>query len=200
MAIVGLVIVIVFLLTCNGSGTSGIKGEPEVISEKTTTEKFHKEETKERVDTFYIEGEMVNVPVYIHDTVLLPSEPIPFDLDTFYAHIVDSVIDASIMMVSETRPYINFEYKTKNLERTIEKTIWDSTHTETIKKVRVNQVYFGGEAVIYPGVSSVFAGVDFVSKKGWQAEVGAGVNFNDMTPMVKVGFKPLFSFRRKKNR
>jgi metallophosphoesterase superfamily enzyme len=69
--------------------------------------------------------------------------------------------------------------------------------TTITQKVRVNQIYFGGEVVVYPGFNSVYAGVDFISKKGWQVEGAIGLSPSELTPQFKVGFKKLITFRGK---
>jgi len=193
-----LTIVIIILMVDRCTSISDIViGEPEVIARDSTGVNFHKEKTK--VDTFIIVSPPKRIPVYIHDTLFLDTlEIIPMGLDTFYAPVKDSLLDATITVISETRPFIKFDYKLKSFNTTTE--ITDSTFSQITEKVRVNQLYYGVEAIVYPGFKGIFFGVDLVSKKGWQVEgsIGAAQFDTGTDPMIKVGFKKLITFRRKK--
>lgn len=109
----------------------------------------------------------------------------------------DSLIDATIGVWTKEKPdSISFDYKafipTTYRVDTVERTI---TNT-----VRTTQLYLGPEAIVYPDFRGGFVTADLISSKGWQLEVGGGYGGNDgnFSPMVKVGFKRVISFRKKK--
>ena len=188
-------LVILILNKCGSN--SLIPDRPEVIARDSTSVNFHKETTKTEWDTLIIEGQIVNIPTYIHDTILLPTEPIPSWMDTFCFDIDDSFIKAKISAYAENKPFISFDYELKIPEKTVTNTVKDSAITTITEKVRVNQVYYGIEAVVYPNFQAMFVGVDFVSKKGWQVEVGAGVDVTGKSLIGKAGFKWLLTTRKK---
>lgn len=106
----------------------------------------------------------------------------------------DSVINAEIGFWAKERPdSITFKYSAiiPNIIDTVIKEV------TIIDKVRVNQLYFGGNATVYPGFNSLTMGVDFVSKRGFQVEIGIGYDLSNNNPMVNLGYKKLISFRKK---
>jgi len=118
---------------------------------------------------------------------------------TFVYPIKDSLLKASITINSEVRPSnVDFDYK-MTFPTIIEKINTSRVDTlkiteETIK--RTNQMYFGGELVVKPLAKEIFLGLDFVEKHGHQVELGVGYDLTYKTPLIKVGYKKLISFRK----
>jgi hypothetical protein len=106
----------------------------------------------------------------------------------------DSILDAKINVYADERPD-SVIIDCSSLERFIKDSVY--VRDKITEKVRVNQVYFGGNATLYPGFNSLSMGLDFISKKGWQAEIGMGYDLSNNNPMMSVGYKKLISFRRK---
>jgi len=210
-----IVVIILFVDKCSQEpcGSDG-----EVISSKTETTHFKDSSFvhyKDSIDT-WVHHAYVEVPEVIpegfeeeYHTPYFPpvreydlsdtTEVLP-KLYTFYYGKADSSLKYSIKVVSEIKPFkLEMEYDL------LQRTILDSTHTEVhdstftkqIDKVRVNQLYYGVEAVVYPNLQAAFVGVDWVSKKGFQIEAGIGVDITNQNLMGKVGFKKLLSFRKK---
>ena len=195
------IIVAILLLTRScGDITVLPKDRPEVIDVKTLTELFHSEISDTSTTDTIILKEFKNVPVYIHDTILEPLHEDSPPTDTFVSLIEDTLLEATITVLSDSRPYVNFSYKMRNFNTVITNTIQDSSHTTVTQKVRVNQVYLGPEAIIYPGFKGGFVTADFISKKGWQVEAGLGYgDFGEgFSPMIKAAWKPLITFRPRK--
>jgi hypothetical protein len=169
---------------------------PEVISEKIETE------TIEGKDSVTIE--------YVDRIVYVAAQYVPLDSqrmdlsdtnvfhDKYYYSREDSLLDFTITVDSEIKPNdVQIEYNL--LQRDILKstTRVDTVKTTITNKVRVNQIYFGGSAVVYPSFKAVFAEVDFVSKKGFQIE--GGIGFMDNAPAIKGGFKWLINLRKQRS-
>lgn len=195
-------IVIVILLLNKGCGNVDIPkiydkiDKPEVISTDTT------KTSKHITDTIYKWKDPVTIKVPEIQYVYLKSLVDFSDTNEFYINSPSSFyyrkkekdIDYAIKVSSQCRPdSVNINYVLNQMiinDSVLEK-------TTITQKVRVNQLYFGGEIVVYPGFNSVYAGLDFVSKKGWQIEGAVGVNINELKPQVKVGLKKLITFRGK---
>lgn len=141
--------------------------------------------------------------------VFIDRDPIGMDLSdtnefnigvrTFYYNKKDSLLEYTIMITSTERPEkVEIDYKVPQL--TIEDSVYvkDSIHEKITKKVRVNQLYFGGQGIVYPGLQGLLVGVDLISKKGWQGEASIGIDFNTGKPIALVGYKKLLSFRKRK--
>lgn len=197
-----ILIIILTLDKCTSGPISVIKGSPEVIARDSVGVNFHTETIDTVIDTFLLVSEPVNIPVYVwmHDTMYLDVPNVIYsDLDTFYAPIRDSLLEANITVLAKERPIIMFDYKLKSFNTTITNSIKDSTFSEITEKVRVNQLYYGVEAIVYPGFKGIFGGIDFISKKGWQGEVSVGVaQFSgESDPMIKLGLKKLLTFRKR---
>ena len=208
----GVAILLLSLDKCasNINNDSGNILKPEVIDYKV-------ELTETRVSFEHYRDSTIN---YVHVTeevpfshskpkvkyVFIDRDPIGIDLSdtnefniglrTFYYNKKDSLLDYTIMVTSTERPEkVEIDYKVPQLTIKDSTYVKDSIHEKITNKVRVNQVYFGGSAVVYPSFKAVFAEVDFVSNRGWQAE--AGVGFMDNAPAIKVGLKKLITFRKK---
>lgn len=199
--LLAITIAFVFLLLLHkcGDGNRTTLGNPEVIARDSSGINFHSESTITVIDTFILVSPPKTQYVYLHDTILDTLEVIPNGLDTFTTPIKDSLLEGSIQIISATRPFISFEYKLKTFNTTTTTTIKDSTFSEITEKVRVNQLYFGTSAVVYPGFRGVFIGADFVSKKGWQVEGSIGIDpLSPVQPLGLIGVKKLITFRKRK--
>lgn len=197
-------IVIVILILSKSCGDVNIDipkiydkiDKPEVISTNIVKETTHKTDTIYR----WKEKVVTSVPqiVYIHSSPFMDlsdtNEFFTNSPGTFYYGKKEKDINYTIRVSSQCRPdSVNMEYAINQMiinDSVLEK-------TTITQKVRVNQIYFGGEVVVYPNFNSVYAGVDFVSKKGWQIEGAVGLNVNELQPQVKVGLKKLITFRGK---
>jgi hypothetical protein len=198
VTILALVLVIIFMRTCNGliNPTDVISNEPEVVYIKEDRDSVRTVNIH-TIDTFY---EYVYVPpkiLTVTDTVFKVNDSV----NTYHYGHRDDTLEYNIYVDAKEVPEkvtADFTY----LRPTIHKldSVADSIFVSTEKGVRVNQVYYGVSAVVYPGFSAAFVGGDFVSKKGWQFEAGAGVGFSGDKPEVMglVGVKKLLTFRKKK--
>ncbi len=185
-----LIIVILVLIKGCGQGSSDFYGNEVIGSDTTIVEKS---------DTVFSSDTIIK-----HDIKYITN----IKLDTVYEHLngspytfiynrQDSLLKYSIFVNSSIQPdSVGLKYDINSFLIHDTTIITDSIIKTITNKVRVNQVYFGGEAVVYPGFNAVFGTVDFVSKKGFQIEAGVGVMDNN--PAVKIGFKKLISFRKKK--
>jgi len=177
----------------------------ETIKDSMRTHYEHHRDTVFKTDTFSTNVPYIKeVPVYVEvhsDTPgmdLSDTNEFNIGMRTFIYQKKDSVLDYTIKVKSTERPenvHIDYNFKQMIIRDSVY--VRDSISETTTKKVRVNQVYFGGEAIVYPGLSGVFAGADLINKRGWQFEVGVGI-LNDKTIAGKVGFKKLISFRNVK--
>lgn len=206
-AILILSIVVVILLIDNSCRPSDIikdeLSKPEVISDKT------------EINSFTIETSYIDTIEYTYwDTVKTSKVPLlNIDLDTnrmdlsdtsvfhdtYYYGKKDSSLEYTIEVYSPCNPdSVKMNYNLKKDITLITDSTYrkDSIHEKQTLKVRVNQLYVGPEAIVYPGFKGGFLTVDFISKRGWQAEAGAGIINSE--PGVKAGFKWLVSFRKKK--
>jgi len=144
------------------------------------------------------------VPMYVfNDDMMDLSDTSVFNsaIDTFYYGKKDSSLHYNIRVYSEVKPAkLEMEYDVKKLTLRDSVYVRDSINVNQTYKLRVNQLYYGGDVILYPGFRGVFVGLDFIHKKGWQAEIGAGVaSFNaDSDLMLKFGFKRLLSLRKKR--
>ena len=120
--------------------------------------------------------------------------------NTFYYGKSDSSLSYTIKVISDIKP-VKVEMEYDILKLMVKDSIYvrDSVNIKQVDKVRVNQLYYGIEAIVHPGLRGMFAGVDLVSKKGWQFEAAIGLaNMNNLPePMIKVGVKKLLTFRKK---
>lgn len=187
-----------------------------VIVTNTIVDRVAMENYKDSITTWYHQNP---IEVSLYKVIKNPDTPSSnIDLsDTSVFHSIteedmvyiykreDSLLKANIFITSYCQPInVRFEYDVANT------TIKDSTFvkdsaTTTIEKtvtqkVRVTQVYLGPEAIVYPNFKGGFLTADLISSNGWQLEVGGGYGGNngDISPMVKIGFKKVISFRRKK--
>ena len=192
---IALIVVILLLLDkCSSNPIKTIAGKPEVIYRDSIVY------TDRYIDTLYKWKDRVRVKTQY---VLVGDSPDGIDFgDTsvfnsnhyVYQHN-DSSIKSSISVFASERPdSVVLDYSI------LETTIKDSSNTTTkiTEKVRVNQLYFGGNATVYPGLNSISLGLDFVSKKGWQAEIGVGYDLSNSNPIVTAGYKKLISFRKRR--
>jgi len=159
--IIGCVLVILYLITCNGPKT--IETEKTVRFTDTITE----------VDTFVREVVKNHYNIReIHDTIEI--SVIPEGLDTFLYPIKDTLLDGTITAFSKERPFINFDYKASIPEITKTVTIKDSVYHESVKSYLSggvtligSQNYFGFAPTIQYNHKSgvnVGAGYDLVNK------------------------------------
>lgn len=117
--IIGLVIIIVILSQCRNN-----TNVPNTVTFRDTIIK---------IDTIVktITKHHTNLPVYIHDTILLNT---PIDTNKIYSTYVskvnDSLLQATITVKAENRPFISMKYTLKNYEINSTTLIKDSTHTE----------------------------------------------------------------------
>lgn len=121
------------------------------------------------------------------------------EVDTFYYGKKDSSLHYNIRVIGEVKPVrVEMEYDIKELSVRDSVYVRDSINVKQVDKVRVNQLYYGAEAIVYPGFKGLFGGIDLVTKKGWQFEVAVGLaEFeSESDPMLKVGIKKLISFRK----
>jgi hypothetical protein len=122
------------------------------------------------------------------------------DINIFYYGKTDSSLNYTIRVHSSVKPSrIEMDYNVLKVLVKDSTYIRDSINTKQIDKVRMSQLYYGIEAIVYPGIKGMFAGIDFVSKEGWQLEVSAGIvgADNNLGIMGKVGIKRLLTFRKK---
>jgi hypothetical protein len=215
-AILATVVVIVLLLSksCSPSGLFGgetILTRDTITIIETVTERVADEHYRDSIRTWYHKN-----PTLVPEYVFLTKEELPKGIDlsdtseffkntsdtsklyTYGAN--DSLLHYRIYVRSMLKPssvWMEYDVATDRItDSTYIKDSTTTTVTNNIKeKVRVNQVYFGGSAVVYPSFKAVFAEVDFVSNRGWQAE--AGVGFMDNAPAIKVGLKKLITFIKK---
>ena len=123
------------------------------------------------------------------------SEPDINDDMQFFYDVNSNALDGTITVLSQEEPTnVSFDFKVYETTITDSIFITDSLYITITEKVRVNQVYFGGDAIVYPEFVGIFVGFDFISKQGWQIELGAGVV--NKTPGFKIGFKKLITFRK----
>ena len=212
-----LAIILLVAQTCSPSGLLG--GGEVVISRdtitvvETNTIKVQDENYRDSVKTWYHKN-----PTRVPEYVYIPREGPGMDLSdtsglfnslegteiyTYGAR--DSLVSYMIYVRSAVKPAgVWQEYDVATFTITDSSYVRDSTSTKVTStitnKVRVNQLYAGPEIVVYPGFKAAFLSADFIHKKGWQLEVGAGFGqFNEGNLLVgKVGFKKLISFRKKK--
>ena len=110
----------------------------------------------------------------------------------------DSLLEYEILVISTEKPFeVNVKYSLQNKTYKDSTYVRDSLYIKEVEKVRVNQIYVGGSAIVYPGLKGVFIGADFVSKKGWMLGLEAGI-LNETNLAGKIEFKKLISFRRAK--
>lgn len=205
-----LVAVIAIIILTMGLGCGGlnplkvvnplkIDKNPEVISKKTDTLYLPGVE-KIVIDTFHhwhsarIENVLPMNPSTDSNRMDLSDTSV--FIDPFYYSIKDSVLNATIEITSKEQPLnVSFDYSVLEKEINTTSIRVDTVKIESIEKVRVNQVYVGGTAVVYPSFNAVFANVEFVSKKGWM--LGGGVGVMNNAPAVSGSFKWLLSVRKK---
>lgn len=197
--------VILLMIDKCGSYRKNIKGitDPSIIDIKKIEDSIrthYEQYTDTIIDTLRVETEVpfvVEKPVYVMNT---PEHMDLSDTNVFYMREFvyekqDSLLNYQIIVTSLERPdKVNIKYDLKNF--TIRDSVYvrDSISTQEIQKVRVNQLYVGPEAIVYPNFRGVFFSADFISKNGWQFEAGAGL-LNDKTIAGKVGLKKVISFR-----
>ena len=187
-AIVGLIVYIVLMQTCNSG---------EKPTEK--TENFHKETTKTITDTVIIVGEKLNVPIYkikwliknTTDTLFLEPQNVSNKLDTFLASIKDSLLEANITVYAKERPFIDFSYELRNFETTITKNIKDSTYKEI--KIRKGYMSFGA-TILGSKTNFGFAPIMQYNRKSGMTYSGG---YDIINRNLHVGFTKKISFRRK---
>lgn len=183
--------------------------EPGVLSRKVVKEviRTHEEHFKDSLTT-WVHHQTSLVPEihdteYIniyHDAPEMRYPEIDTNLNTYHYGKKDSTLRYSIKVFSECKPsHVELDYDVKNVTYRDSIYVRDSVFVEKIVKVRTNQLYYGIESIVYPGFKGAFAGIDYVSKKGWQAEASIGVaQFNEgAQPMIKLGLKKLITFRKK---
>jgi len=196
-----------------------VSDKVEVISSKTIVDSMRTHYTRHIDSTLiWVHHSYTEVPEVEQDGVVTPSSSFSYpdpssdrmdlsdtielfnDVNTFYYAKSDSSLKYTIKVTGEVKPIkVEMEYNLLKLAIKDSVYIRDSVSVKQIDKVRVNQFYYGIEAIVYPGLRGMFAGVDFVSKKGWQFEAAIGLaNMNTLAePMVKVGVKKLLTFRKK---
>jgi len=190
--IVSIILILLLINKCESPIGSILNGGSEVIKRDTTTIYI-----KGSPDTVFTWRDTV---VYrdrdfhhYHTDTVYNTDSSDFSVGYMYEKN-DSVINATLGVWAKERPdSISFEYSALIPEITRVDTI----ESIIVEKVRVNQVYFGGNATVYPGFNSISMGADFVSKKGWQAELGVGYNLSNNAPMISLGYKRLISFRKR---
>lgn len=189
LVLIGLVLLLL-RFGCNDP-VKTIKGRPEVIRVDTVETVKHTRDTIVKWSNKVIYR---NLPLISTDSSVIDlSDTNEFKMMYYYRQ-KDSLLDATIMVSSHERPdSVGIEYSVLK-ESIIDSFTIERTITE---QVRVNQLWFGGNATAYPGFNSITMEVDFVHKRGWQVEVGAGWNISNNNPLVTVGYKRLISFRKK---
>jgi hypothetical protein len=194
--IIALIVVILLLLDkCSSNPIKEIKSlsKPEVIYRDSVVyedryiDTLYKWKDRVRVKTQYVLVEGAPSGADFSDTSVFNSN------HYVYQHNDNSIKSSISVFASERPDSVILDYSV------LETTIKDSSNTTTkiTEKVRVNQLYFGGNATVYPGFNSLSVGLDFVSKKGWQVEGGIGYDLSNNNPMFTVGYKKLISFRKK---
>lgn len=191
-------IIILLVRVCSPSivEVADKKDPPEVISSNTEKDSARVIEihTIDTVDRWH-EGKVVYITP---DSSLVDSSDSNNVLVNYYYGKQDSSLHYSIIVNSKERPNsVNMNYKVMEREINDYTLIKDSISTTITQKVRVNQLYFGGGAIVYPKFNAVYLGLDLVSKKGWQAGVGAGVMIDDKALFIKADLKKLITFRGK---
>jgi len=157
------------------------------------------------IDTFYkwlpaIKEIVPKIIEYSNSDLMDLSDTMEFHInnkDYLYGK-QDSSLHYTITVNAKERPNrVTINYLIKEKEIKDYAYIKDSISIITTKKVRVNQLYYGTSAIIYPNFKGVFVDLDLVSKKGWQFEVGIGINPINMNGVLgKIGIKKLLSFRK----
>ena len=201
--IAAIVVILLLLDKCNSNPIKYIKGEPHVIYEEYNKDsvRTHWEKYSDSVITVKkstIEPLTLIDTFYLGDGILVDTTPeTPTELYTYQRS--DSLMDETIFVRSGCKPesiWSEYEYKQLMIRDSVYAR--DSINESLIQKVRVNQLYFGGNATVAPGFNQVSMGLDFVHKRGWQVEAGVGYDLSNNNPMVTIGYKKLISFRRKK--
>jgi hypothetical protein len=188
------VITLLLLDKCSRSPIKTILGKPEVIyRDSTRIVETHTIDTFDRWRERVVSNtEYVFIGPSESDRMDLSDTSVFFNNHYLYKY-KDSILDANMNVYANERPdSVIIDYSS------IERIIKDSTYIKDkiTEKVRVNQIYFGGNATVYPGFQSLSLGLDLVSKKGWQGEVGVGYDLSNNNPMLTVGYKKLISFRK----
>jgi hypothetical protein len=211
------VIILLSVFTCTKEPCL-VNGEVISSTTKIDSIRTHSEHYKDSIDEWvhhaYVEVPEITPEEEYHEpffppirehapeSILSVSEDTSKTLRTFYYGKEDSLLKYNIRIIGECKPKkVEMEYDVKKV--TIKDSVYvrDSVHVKQVDKVRVNQLYYGVEAVVYPNLQAMFFSVDFVNKKGWQLEGGIGADITDFgNPQVmgKVGLKKLFTLRRKK--
>jgi hypothetical protein len=180
--ITGLVIAIAVILFLKGC-----EKPKEIIKTVYTRDTIYKSDTIVE----YITNEHYNLSV---DTFYLTPNDTSSFLSTYVFPVKDSLLEATILAKSKTRPIIDFKYKLKNF--TIHDTllIKDSVYTEKLELK--NKMYFGSEVVVKPMFTQLYLGVDFAHKRGHLFSLSGGYDLRDNEPLIKVGYKKIIRFKK----
>lgn len=189
-----LLLVGISLLLFRGCQTNGFFGETVVSTTKDSTYTKGSSDTVyvTQIDTVYRTEDFH----HWHTDTVWNKDTSDWNVGYMYEK-KDSTIDATIGVWTKEKPdSITFQYKAS---------IPTITRVDTIKKtltekIRVSQVYLGPEAIVYPGFRGGFVTMDFIHRKGWQLEAGVGYGTFEQSsgPVVKIGYKQVISFRKKK--
>jgi len=168
------VIIVLLLFTCNKKPSKPIR----ILSHTS--------------DTIVLHDTIIDT-LEVHHTQMLPSKTdtlILSDSNTFkhkyYYPIKDSLLEGSIIALSNDRPQIDFSYKLKNYHT--------STHT-TIKDTIVlsNRGFlYGGDVVVSPLFSQISAGLSYQFDRGDVIDVSVGRDFNNKHNIIRVGYRRKF--------
>lgn len=178
--ILTLAVIIVLIFTCNS--------KPSNVKE--TIKHYRDTIRTTQVDTVLITKEHRGLTVYLHDTIILETtKDVPMYLDTFTSFIKDSLLDATIIVYSETRPFIDFRYTLKQLETTNTILIKDST--VVTRDIRKSFMSVGGMIVGSRNSFGVAPCVQYNHKKGLTYMVG----YDIVGGNIHLGFTKKISFR-----
>jgi hypothetical protein len=194
--ILGAFIVIVFLLMIKGCDNRGVK---------TITKEFHHTDTTYlpgRIDTVFVQEshkDLQPTSITVVDSSFKPEGMDLSDTNVFWSDYVytvkDSLLEATILARSQTRPIIDLDYKLKTFNQVDTLMIKDSVYVE--KVIDKNKLFFGGGLSVRPMMRQVYVGANFYEKHGNLFEANVAYDFNSNSPIVSVGYKKIISFRKK---
>ncbi len=141
----------------------------------------------------YVEKEHTNLtPIIIikdtslkHDRIDLSDTSIFWS--TYIYKIKDSLLDATILAYSQSRPQIDFKYKLKSFQINDTILIKDSVYKEI--RIDKNKLYLGSEMLVSPLLSQVYIGASFEHKRGHLFNLDVGYDLNTNNKLIKVGYK-----------
>jgi hypothetical protein len=158
-------------------------------------------ETVVRIIDTIIQFDTIVDTFEVHHTELIPIKVETMDLsDTnlflfkYHYPIQDSLLDGTIIALSNDRPQIDFSYKLKQFTIDKNTVIKDSIYKEVV--INKNKLYLGGEMLVSPFLNQAYVGVSFEHKRGHLFNVDLGFHFNNNQRLIKVGYKRIISFKK----